>query len=203
MRINTPEHLGRTGDNNFSGIDIPVLDYFCNRLPTDQPRKFLDIGCANGDVVLHMKNLGLESYGIDGDPYAIYEYSDPSIRDNLFHHDYTEGQSIFDRKVDIVWSMDFVRHVEEIYFGNYIKDFLLGRTIILNTAPVGTLGHHVVNDKSKDYWISAFENYDYTYSRDDSLIASELSEYHNPVHSDLIESLSIKYNENYMIFHAP
>ena len=80
--MRTPEtmHLGRTGANNFSSIDKPVLDRFSTG-------SILDIGCANGDVVKYLRDRGVEAYGIDGDEWAVDHFSDPSIREYLYRHD--------------------------------------------------------------------------------------------------------------------
>jgi cyclopropane fatty-acyl-phospholipid synthase-like methyltransferase len=198
MRNSLPDHLGRSCDNNFSAIDIPVIDYFCKGKKT-----FLDIGCANGEAAQYVQCIGLDAYGIDGDPYAIYEYSDKLIRDKLICHDYTIGKSSFNIEVDIVWSMDFVEHVKEIYIDNFMKDFCLGKIIILNTPPKGSKGHHHVNTQNKNYWINLFTKYGYFYSKSDSMIAEELSDYYNPVHGEWIKKyMESPPKQNYMVFHV-
>ena len=47
------------------------------------PETVLDIGCAYGELVKGLTNLGVEAYGIDGSDYAISN-SDPTIRSKLF-----------------------------------------------------------------------------------------------------------------------
>ena len=47
------------------------------------PKTVLDIGCAYGELVKGLTQMGVDAYGIDGSDYAINN-SDPSIRSKLF-----------------------------------------------------------------------------------------------------------------------
>lgn len=194
MRTKETMHLGRTGANNFSSIDKPVLDRFSTG-------SILDIGCANGDVIKYLRDRGVEAYGIDGDEWAVDRFSDPSIREYLYRHDYTKGPSMLDRKVDTVVSTDFTEHVEEQYKDNYMKDFMLGKTIVLHTPPKGTPGYHHVNTRHKDYWITLFTSYGAKYDAQLTEQVRELSGYHNPrdiayfnKHPDILPK------HNYLVF---
>ena len=171
-------HLGRTKTNNFSAIDIPVLEKYC------VGKNVLDIGCANGDVVKYLAQAGTNAYGIDGDENAIKLYSEQSIRHRLFCHDYTEGQSSFNMKVDVVLSTDFCEHVEEEYIDNYMKDFSLGKVVILHTPPRGTPGHHHVNTQDSKYWILLFAQYGFTLDNALTQDVRRISDYQNPQDMD-------------------
>ena len=171
-------HLGRTKTNNFSAIDIPVLEKYC------VGKNVLDIGCANGDVVKYLAQAGTNAYGIDGDENAIKLYSEQSIRHRLFCHDYTEGQSSFNMKVDVVLSTDFCEHVEEEYIDNYMKDFSLGKFVILHTPPRGTPGHHHVNTQDSKYWILLFAQYGFTLDNALTQDVRRISDYQNPQDMD-------------------
>lgn len=196
MRSMLPNHLGRTSDNNFCATDIPVLNHFCNGKTS-----FLDIGCANGEVVHYVQQLGLDAYGIDGDQYAVNEYSDSAVRSNLVLHDYTTGISPFNTSVDLVWSMDFVEHVETQYINNFMDDFLLGSTVVLNTPPLNAPGWHHVNTQNKPYWIDLFETNGFTYDSDASSYATSISDYYNRIHGQImIEANYPAPRLNYMVF---
>lgn len=95
-------HLGRTKTNNFSSIDVPILDKFCIG------KRVLDIGCANGDVVKYLISKGTEAYGIDGDTDAVNLYADDSVKQSLFCHDYTLGPSNFKKKLMLCSQLIFV-----------------------------------------------------------------------------------------------
>ena len=193
--LNVQSHLGRTKINNFSAIDIPVLEEFC------MGRSVLDIGCANGDVVKYLTDLGTDAYGIDGDPDAINLYSSESIRNKLICHDYTLGQSPFNKKVDIVLSTDFCEHVEEKYIDNYMQDFMLGDFVVLHTPPQGTPGHHHVNTQDKDYWVLLFAQYNFKLHKDLTKQARAISDYQNPQDMDyFFKHPNILPKHNYLVF---
>lgn len=194
MRTKETLHLGRTGANNFSAIDKPVLNRFCTG-------SVLDIGCANGDVVKYLRDSGVEAYGIDGDEWAVEHFSDPSIKEYLYRHDYTKGKSNFNKRVDTVISTDFVEHVDEQYLDNYMKDFMLGSKIILHTPPKGTPGYHHVNTRHKDYWTLLFAQYGAKYDAHLTKQVRELSDYYNPVHMAYFDKHPhILPKHNYLVF---
>lgn len=194
MTSNQTAHLGRTGKNNFSAIDIPILNRFCTG-------SVLDIGCANGDVVKYLRNSGVEAYGIDGDEQAVDYYADADIKQFLYRHDYTKGKSSFYKQVDTVISTDFVEHVDEKYIDNYMKDFMLGKKIILHTPPKGTPGYHHVNTKDKDYWTLLFAQYGAKYDAHMTKQVRELSDYYNPVHMAYFDKHpNILPKHNYLVF---
>ena len=59
------------------------------------PKTFLDIGCAYGELVKALHDLGVEAYGIDGSDYAVRSV-DPSIKNNVFKAiDYSFGDACF------------------------------------------------------------------------------------------------------------
>lgn len=195
MRSVETLHLGRTGINNFSSIDIPVLEEFC------VGKRVLDIGCANGDVVKYLRQKNTEAYGVDGDINAIEIFSDPSIRDFLMCHDYTKGESNITKTIDVVISTDFCEHVEEKYINNYMKDFLLGDIIILHTPPKGTPGHHHVNTQNSEYWILLFAQYGAKFDKKLTEQVRAVSEYYNPVDMAYFEKHPhILPKHNYLVF---
>lgn len=188
-------HLGRTKTNNFSAIDIPVLEKYC------VGKNVLDIGCANGDVVKYLAETGTNAYGIDGDENAIKLYSEQRIRHRLLCHDYTKGQSSFNMKVDVVLSTDFCEHVEEEFIDNYMKDFSLGKVVILHTPPRGTPGHHHVNTQDSQYWILLFAQYGFKLDQFLTQEARSISDYQNPQDMDyFIKHPSILPKHNYLVF---
>ena len=51
------------------------------------PKTFLDIGCAYGELVKALHDLGVDAYGIDGSEYAVASV-DASIKDKIFISSY-------------------------------------------------------------------------------------------------------------------
>ena len=80
------------------------------------PKTVLDIGCAYGELVKGLNDLGVEAYGIDGSDYAINN-SDPSIRSKLFKVNLNSDKFPFDdKKFDVVGSFYSVEHIHNIDF---------------------------------------------------------------------------------------
>lgn len=58
------------------------------------------------------------------------------------------------RRFDMVWSCEFVEHVEERYMPNFLVTFgSSDRYIMLTYAEPGQLGWHHVNCQPAEYWI--------------------------------------------------
>jgi 2-polyprenyl-3-methyl-5-hydroxy-6-metoxy-1,4-benzoquinol methylase len=188
-------HLGRTKTNNFSAIDIPVLEKYC------LGKSVLDIGCANGDVVKYLISKGTEAYGIDGDTDAVNLYADDSVKQSLFCHDYTLGPSNFKKEIDVVLSTDFCEHIEEQFIDNYMPDFTLGDMVILHTPPKGTPGHHHVNTQDREYWILLFAQYGLILDEKLTADVREISDYYNPEDMDYFHKHpNILPKFNYLVF---
>lgn len=80
------------------------------------PKTVLDIGCAYGELVKGLIELGVEAYGIDGSDYAINN-SDPSIRSKLSKVNLNSDKFPFDdKKFDVVGSFYSVEHIHDIDF---------------------------------------------------------------------------------------
>jgi 2-polyprenyl-3-methyl-5-hydroxy-6-metoxy-1,4-benzoquinol methylase len=64
------------------------------------PKTVLDVGCAYGELVKGLVDMGVDAYGVDGSEYAINN-SDPLIRSKLF---------------DVVGSFYSIEHIHNIDF---------------------------------------------------------------------------------------
>ena len=80
------------------------------------PKTALDVGCAYGELVKALVDMGIEAYGVDGSEYAINN-SDSSIRSKLFKVNLNSDKFSFDDKTfDVVGSFYSVEHIHDIDF---------------------------------------------------------------------------------------
>jgi len=122
-------------------IDEPVLDYLISRYSV---KTMLDVGCGPGGMVDLAKSKGLIAWGIDGDATIEHDY--------VVIWDYTAG-SYPAKGFDLIWSVEFVEHVEARYQDNYLATFDAGKVLYLTAAYPGQGGHHHVNEQPESYWI--------------------------------------------------
>lgn len=108
-------------------------------------RSVLDVGCGEGWALNYFQALGCRATGIDGIEQD---------RDDIVTHDFTQGMLV-GPPVDLVWSCEFVEHVEERFMPNYLPTFAGGAMVLLTHALPGQGGHHHVNCREDDYWIGA------------------------------------------------
>jgi cyclopropane fatty-acyl-phospholipid synthase-like methyltransferase len=162
-----PKHLG--GHKNKTHLDEATLDFIVEKY---QVSTFLDIGCGPGGMVKLAKEKNLKATGIDGDWLV---ERDKTIQKNIVIHDYTTGSSPLNKKYDLVWSTEFLEHVDESFQNNYMKDFAKGKYALVTFAPPGKGGHHHVNCKPSSYWIEVFNDYGFTYDDETTKKIREIS----------------------------
>lgn len=151
-----PNHLG--GHMNKVHTDRATLDYLIKEFGV---KSFLDIGCGPGDMVQIAQDRGLYSIGIDGDHTLIPEWHGKGI--TVFEHDFTRGRFGLDHSFDLGWSVEFLEHIDKQYQNNYMEVFQKCKYVVCTAAPPGYPGHHHVNCRDTNYWISVFDNYGFNF----------------------------------------
>jgi SAM-dependent methyltransferase len=135
-----PEHLG--GHYNYTNMDTETLDYLVQRFDV---KSMLDVGCGTGGMVDYANSIGVAAHGVDGDPHM--------ARAEVDTHDFTKGVYQLEEEVDLIWSVEFVEHVEEKYTQNFLDTFLSGKVLFMTHALPQQGGKHHVNLQWADYWI--------------------------------------------------
>jgi SAM-dependent methyltransferase len=111
----------------------------------------LDVGCGEGHCAAFFRNLGCEVLGVDGSKQARLQ---SLIPEHHVVHDYAGGPYSPSTKFDLVWSCEFVEHVEERYLPNFLETFRASRRYLMFTyAPPGQAGWHHVNCQPAEYWV--------------------------------------------------
>lgn len=143
--INKNSHLG--GHLNITHIDAGTVSFLRERFDI---KTVLDVGCGPGGMQTVCERMGLSWTGVDGDPSC--------VRDEVIEHDFTKGK-ISTHKRDLVWSVEFVEHVEEGHIDNILDALSLAtKAVCMTHALPGKKGFHHVNCQNEDYWIEKMDS---------------------------------------------
>ncbi len=129
-------------------------------IDTFKVKSLLDIGCGMGISTKFFFDNGCKVQGIEGHPYCL---ENSKIKDYIFQHDYSHGESNIGGNYDLCWSCEFVEHVEEKYADNFIKDFAKSKIVLITHATPGQGGWHHVNCQPASYWIDKLARFDLIY----------------------------------------
>lgn len=162
-RSERPFHLGGYIEGGDPASWYPALwDWL---VATQGVRCVLDVGCGEGHAVEYFADLGCTPRGVDGVPQN---------DERIAEHDFTtgawhplpgwrvKGVDLF----DLVWSSEFVEHVEERYLPNLLDAFKLAPLVLMTHALPGQIGHHHVNCQSRDYWVGVLASIGYRLDED-------------------------------------
>lgn len=115
----------------------------------------LDVGCGEGHAAAFFAGLGCSVAGMDG---SFTAFRDSVIQDHHLRHDFNNGPFIPNAAYDLVWSCEFVEHVEARFIDNFMTAFdAATRYLLMTAAPPGQQGWHHVNCQPSEYWIDRIE----------------------------------------------
>ncbi len=138
-------------------------ELWCWAYETLGVRSVIDVGCGEGHAARFFRELGCRVVGVDGSWQA---QRDSVIGDQHVRHDYTQGLYLPGDEFDLVWSSEFVEHVEERYLGNFFATFDSGRRYLMMTfAFPGQPGHHHVNCQPAEYWLEKLARLGFDYDK--------------------------------------
>jgi hypothetical protein len=124
-------------------------------------RSMLDVGCGEGHSARYFQARGCTVLGVEGCSRALKESVIPG---QVAAHDFTQGPFLPPRPFDLVWSCEFLEHVESRYEPNILATFAHAAEVILVTHafPRQTDGYHHVNCRPSSYWIRRIEPLGFT-----------------------------------------
>jgi hypothetical protein len=122
-------------------------------------QKILDIGCADGRLVMELSNLGIESYGIDGSTYILNQ-ANTKIKNRLFQVNLNGKFPFEDNHFDGIISLHTIEHVHNLdNFMNELSRILKeeGKAwIVTPDTPKEKQNTHDVNLKTQKEWKELF-----------------------------------------------
>lgn len=119
-------------------------------------RSVLDVGCGEGHAARFFKTHGCDVVGVDGSRRA---QQDSKIPEQHVLHDFTNGPWLPQQACELVWSSEFVEHVEEKFCDNFLATFSTAtRFVFMTFAGPDQPGWHHVNCQPQGYWEEKLEN---------------------------------------------
>ena len=142
-----------------------------------KPMTAIDVGCGEGHAVRYfLDHCCIDAIGIDGLATAREAAIIPASR--FIVHDFTSLVAPVVPMVDLVWSCEFVEHVEERYIDNFLAVFAHAkRAVFMTHAEPGQAGHHHVNCQPAEYWIEHMAEWDFRFEEKLTAAARILAPY--------------------------
>lgn len=126
-----------------------------------QPKSVLDVGCARGFIVNHLRKMGIDAQGVDISEWATGSVPPDGLGQHLKTADVTKGLPFKDGEFDLVTSMDFLEHIEEKDVPGLVKEMLrVGRRQfhVVTTPEYTMYGDEThVCMKPLEWWIEQFK----------------------------------------------
>ena len=150
MGVRSEGHLGGYIEGGDPATYFPALwDWLVN---WQGVKSVLDVGCGEGIALDYFRSLGCRVLGIEG-----VEQNRPG---EILTHDFTKGPVLpVGPRFDLVWSCEFVEHVEAQYEENFLTAFEHGDLVLMTHADPGQSGYHHVNCQPASYWIGRLHDH--------------------------------------------
>ena len=156
-----------------------IYDYF-------QAETVLDFSMGWGDRILgaHASEYVKKYVGFDPNQDLMQGYVDQIIFYQNFGkpmkfklHPWCaeDTQIVLEDEFDLVWSCEFVEHVDHIYIPNFLTQFIDCDILVFTHAVKYQIGHHHVNCQDQEYWIELIEKENFAFCPVSTLKARELA----------------------------
>jgi len=127
-------------------------------------RSMCDVGCGEGHAAGYFLERNCEVIGVDG---SVLAQQDSRIPGHHLLHDFTKGPFIPTQTFDLVWSCEFIEHVEACYESHFLATFSRSHKYVMFTyAEPGQAGWHHVNCQPEEYWIKRLADLGFLYDLD-------------------------------------
>jgi len=151
------KHLGGFTEIDMHGISPATWKHAVTNWTV---QSVLDIGCGRGISTSWFVTHGLRTECVEGSHDAIQKSMVPD-KTILTEHDYSRGPWWPNATFDMVWSVEFLEHVNLHFQYNYITTFRKAAIIMVTSSFWG--GWHHVEVHENDWWIRKFEVYGFRY----------------------------------------
>jgi len=153
------DHLGGAIPEGDTNTIMP--DVWGYLLVKYDPKVVLDLGCGYGHALKWFREHGLcNIVGVEGWTEAIEK---SLVKGHVIEHDFSKGPAPISGPFDLVWSAEFLEHVDEEFLPNVMTAMRLARHACVTHAEPGQHGHHHVNCQTTEYWIEKFSQYGFNY----------------------------------------
>lgn len=137
-------------------------------------RSVLDVGAGEAHCARYFRDLGCDVLAVDGSRLA---QKNSLVPESHRLHDFSREAFIPPKTYDMVWSCEFVEHVEEGYSGNFLKTFATaGKYIFMTYAEPGQPGWHHVNCQPASYWIDRVSALGFRLDEDLTRLARQIAD---------------------------
>lgn len=154
------DHLG--GHCYITHTDVGTLMWLKEYLQSEQPLKFLDVGCSMGWQLSLAKNTGYDVAGIEGD-ISIKSHNELKCKENIIWHDLTKTGLILEKQYDVIWCVEVAEHIEEKYVNNLLNTLCFNLNsnglLVFTFCDKPDTGIHHVNIQKEEYWLNKFSDY--------------------------------------------
>jgi hypothetical protein len=159
------KHLGGFTEIDMDGISPATWKYAVKNWTV---QSVLDVGCGRGISTSWFVTHGLRTECVEGSHHAIQESMVPD-KSILTEHDFSRGPWWPGKTFDMVWSVEFLEHVNLQFHYNYVSAFRKAAIIMVSSSNWGGWHHVEVHDSK--WWIRKYESYGFRY---DSELTAEI-----------------------------
>lgn len=152
-------HLGGFTEIDMHGISPAVWQHAVSNWTV---QSVLDVGCGRGTSTSWFVTHGLRTECVEGSHDAMLQSMVPD-KSILTEHDFSRGPWWPSKTFDMVWSVEFLEHVNLQFHYNYVSTFRKAAILLVTSSRWG--GWHHVEVHSDEWWIRKYEAYGFRYDK--------------------------------------